>query len=93
MCLPVPVSHAIRTPSARSRHRRVPARFPARLLRRLPWRQRRLAAPPDAGMTTAEYAIGTVAACAFAAILYRVVTSGAVSGVLAGLLDRALHAV
>ncbi|MEV6207438.1 DUF4244 domain-containing protein [Kitasatospora sp. NPDC051914] len=49
--------------------------------------------PPDAGMTTAEYAIGTVAACAFAAILYRVVTSGAVSGALGEILDRALHAV
>jgi hypothetical protein len=47
----------------------------------------------DAGMTTAEYAIGTVAACAFAAILYRVVTSGTVSGALGELLDRALHAV
>ncbi|WP_280718574.1 DUF4244 domain-containing protein [Kitasatospora sp. MAP5-34] len=47
----------------------------------------------DAGMATAEYAIGTVAACAFAAILYKVVTSGTVSGVLAELLDRALHAV
>jgi hypothetical protein len=47
----------------------------------------------DAGMATAEYAIGTVAACAFAAILYKVVTSGAVSGAVASLLDRALHAV
>ncbi|WP_371503353.1 DUF4244 domain-containing protein [Kitasatospora sp. NBC_00374] len=47
----------------------------------------------DAGMTTAEYAIGTVAACAFAAILYRVVTSGTVTDALSGVLDRALHAV
>ncbi|WP_051813481.1 DUF4244 domain-containing protein [Kitasatospora sp. MBT63] len=47
----------------------------------------------DAGMTTAEYAIGTVAACAFAAILYRVVTSDTVSGALSDVLDRALHAV
>ncbi|MFG2824139.1 DUF4244 domain-containing protein [Kitasatospora sp. NPDC048365] len=47
----------------------------------------------DAGMTTAEYAIGTVAACAFAAVLYRVVTSGTVSGAVSELLDRALHAV
>ncbi|MEV8095917.1 DUF4244 domain-containing protein [Streptomyces sp. TLI_235] len=54
---------------------------------------RATAGPPDAGMTTAEYAIGTVAACALAAILYRVVTSGTVSGALAELLDRALHAV
>ncbi|WP_256387310.1 DUF4244 domain-containing protein [Kitasatospora sp. MMS16-BH015] len=47
----------------------------------------------DAGMATAEYAIGTVAACAFAAILYKVVTSGTVSGALSDLLNRALHAV
>ena len=30
----------------------------------------------EAGMSTAEYAVGTVAACAFAAVLYRVVTGG-----------------
>jgi len=47
----------------------------------------------DAGMTTAEYAIGTVAACAFAAVLYRVVSSGTVAGAISELLDRALHAV
>ncbi|MFJ5883427.1 DUF4244 domain-containing protein [Kitasatospora cineracea] len=44
-------------------------------------------------MSTAEYAIGTVAACAFAAVLYKVVTSGTVSGALSEILDRALHAV
>ncbi|MFD7642432.1 DUF4244 domain-containing protein [Kitasatospora sp. NPDC059795] len=48
--------------------------------------------PPDAGMSTAEYAIGTVAACAFAAVLYKVVTSDTVSGALSEVLDRALHA-
>ena len=62
----------------------------AALRGRLP-RLRRLAA--DAGMTTAEYAIGTVAACGFAALLYRVVTSGAVSSALAALVRRALSAV
>ncbi|WP_081952261.1 DUF4244 domain-containing protein [Kitasatospora phosalacinea] len=51
------------------------------------------AGPPDAGMSTAEYAIGTVAACAFAAVLYKVVTSSTVSGALAEILERALHAV
>ena len=29
----------------------------------------------EAGMTTAEYAVGTVAACGFAGVLYKVVTS------------------
>src|SRR4051812_49706934 len=33
-------------------------------------------ADPEAGMSTAEYAVGTVAACAFAAVLYQVVTGG-----------------
>src|SRR3712207_8200457 len=32
----------------------------------------------SAGMSTAEYAVGTVAACAFAAVLYRVVTGGSI---------------
>lgn len=43
-------------------------------------------------MSTAEYAVGTLAACAFAAILYKVVTSGAVSGALTDILNRALSA-
>jgi Protein of unknown function (DUF4244) len=30
---------------------------------------------PEAGMTTAEYAVGTVAACGFGGILYKVITS------------------
>ena len=29
----------------------------------------------DAGMTTAEYAVGTVAACGFGGVFYKVVTS------------------
>lgn len=49
-----------------------------------------LRAEPEAGMSTAEYAVGTVAACAFAAVLYRVVTGDSVVGGLADLVDRAL---
>jgi len=45
----------------------------------------------DAGMSTAEYAIGTVAACAFAAVLYKVVTSTEVLSLLSGVVTRALH--
>ncbi|MFI6941253.1 DUF4244 domain-containing protein [Streptomyces sp. NPDC050418] len=41
-------------------------------------------------MTTSEYALGTVAACAFAAVLYRVVTSGAVKDLLEGIIEKAL---
>lgn len=49
-----------------------------------------LAAEPEAGMSTAEYAVGTVAACAFAAVLYRVVTGDSVVDGLTDLVDRAL---
>ncbi len=45
----------------------------------------------DAGMSTAEYAIGTVAACAFAAVLYKVVTSTQILDLLSGVVSRALH--
>jgi hypothetical protein len=47
-------------------------------------------AAADAGMSTAEYAVGTLAACAFAAVLYKVVTSGAVSTALSGMIKKAL---
>ncbi|WFB08223.1 DUF4244 domain-containing protein [Streptomyces sp. LX-29] len=51
-----------------------------------------LRARADAGMATSEYAVGTLAACAFAAVLYRVVTGGTVSGALQSLIERALDA-
>ncbi|MFE9120933.1 DUF4244 domain-containing protein [Streptomyces sp. NPDC007172] len=44
----------------------------------------------DAGMSTSEYAVGTLAACAFAAILYKVVTSDGVLTALTGLVTKAL---
>jgi hypothetical protein len=44
----------------------------------------------DAGMTTAEYAVGTLAACAFAAVLMAVVRSGAVKSALTDLITSAL---
>ncbi|SDX70209.1 Protein of unknown function [Modestobacter sp. DSM 44400] len=53
----------------------------------------RWAGPPDsgeAGMSTAEYAVGTVAACAFAAVLYKVVTGGSVVAALGDLVQSAL---
>lgn len=46
----------------------------------------------DAGMSTAEYAVGTLAAAGLAAVLYKVVTSGAVSDALQQLVERALDA-
>jgi Protein of unknown function (DUF4244) len=44
----------------------------------------------EAGMSTAEYAIGTIAAAAFAAVLYKVVTGGTVTGALTDLVQQAL---
>ncbi|MCU1604429.1 MAG: uncharacterized protein JWP46_894 [Modestobacter sp.] len=44
----------------------------------------------EAGMSTAEYAVGTVAACAFAAVLYKVVTGGSVVTALGELVESAL---
>lgn len=44
----------------------------------------------DAGMSTAEYAMATLAACAFAAVLYQVVTSAPVASALQKLVERAL---
>jgi hypothetical protein len=44
----------------------------------------------EVGMSTAEYAIGTIAAAAFAAVLYKVVTGGTIVGVLTDLVQRAL---
>jgi len=44
----------------------------------------------DAGMNTAEYAVGTLAAVAFAGILLRVLTSDGVQAALASVIDRAL---
>jgi hypothetical protein len=42
---------------------------------------------PQAGTTTAEYAIG------FAALLYKIVTSGSISALLSGIIHKALGVV
>jgi hypothetical protein len=52
------------------------------------WAQAR--AGDEEGMSTAEYAVGTVAACAFAAVLYQVVTGGSVVAALGDLVQSAL---
>lgn len=46
----------------------------------------------DAGMVTSEYAMGIVAAVAFAVVLYKVVTSGQVSEELQAIVKQALDA-
>lgn len=50
-----------------------------------------LLAVDETGMSTVEYAIGTVAAAAFGAILYTVVTGDSVVGALTGIIGRALN--
>ncbi|WP_422392122.1 DUF4244 domain-containing protein [Nakamurella antarctica] len=45
----------------------------------------------DAGMSTVEYAVGTVAAAAFAAVLYRIVTGDSVVTGLTDLVNSALN--
>lgn len=46
---------------------------------------------PDGGMSTAEYAVGTVAACGFGALLYKILTSDQVRQLLVGIIERALN--
>jgi len=44
----------------------------------------------DAGMSTVEYAVGTVVAAAFAAVLYKIVTGNSVVSGLTNLINSAL---
>ncbi len=53
-------------------------------------RVRAVRATGAAGMTTAEYAVGTLAAVAFAAVLLAVVKSGPVKSALASVITSAL---
>ena len=45
----------------------------------------------DDGMATAEYAVGTVAACGFGSVLYKVITSDSITGMIGQLIARALR--
>lgn len=45
----------------------------------------------DAGMNTAEYAIGTLAAVAFAGVLLKVLTSDTIQAALSALIQKALR--
>ncbi|MEW5810819.1 MAG: DUF4244 domain-containing protein [Actinomycetota bacterium] len=48
-------------------------------------------AAADDGMSTVEYAIGTIAAAAFGAILHTVVTGDSIVGALTNIITRALN--
>jgi Protein of unknown function (DUF4244) len=45
----------------------------------------------ESGMSTVEYAIGTIAAAAFAAVLYAVVTGDSIVSALTNIIARALN--
>ncbi|WP_319454778.1 MULTISPECIES: DUF4244 domain-containing protein [unclassified Mycobacterium] len=45
----------------------------------------------EAGMSTVEYAIGTIAAAAFGAILYTVVTGDSIVNALTNIITKALN--
>ena len=59
------------------------------------WSLRRLRAllRGDGGMSTAEYAIGTLAAAALAAVLYAAVNSEPIKAALSALLERGFTAI
>jgi O-acetylhomoserine/O-acetylserine sulfhydrylase-like pyridoxal-dependent enzyme len=50
-----------------------------------------LLAVDESGMSTVEYAIGTIAAAAFAAVLYAVVTGDSIVTALTNIIARALN--
>ncbi len=60
------------------------------MLQRIRMRLRKVRARADAGMTTVEYAIGTVVAAAFAAVLYKIVTGDSIVSGLTHLVQSAL---
>lgn len=61
-----------------------------RLRRLIPFGKQGVPLGSDDGMSTAEYAVGTIAAAAFAAVLYAVVTGNNVVSGLTSLIQRAL---
>ena len=55
------------------------------------WARLNLLVADDTGMSTVEYAIGTIAAAAFGAILYTVVTGDSIVSALTNIINRALN--
>jgi hypothetical protein len=49
-----------------------------------------LPARDEAGMNTAEYAVGTVAACGFAGLLFKLLTSTYGQNILEDVIDKVL---
>lgn len=90
---------AVESETEAGRAARQAARLTDRTRRtRLMWGQRLWAAwglerpdRRDAGMVTSEYAVGLLAAVAFAGLLYKIVTGGAVRETLESLVTNALN--
>lgn len=59
--------------------------------KRISQTQARTGASRESGMTTVEYAVGTLAAVAFAGVLLKVLTSDAVQAALSSIVQRALQ--
>jgi hypothetical protein len=55
------------------------------------WSRLTLLVVDDDGMSTVEYAIGTIAAAAFGAILYTVITGDSIVSALTNIINRALN--
>jgi hypothetical protein len=70
---------------------RLAARIGTRIAAGIAARIARVRCRPEAGMNTAEYAVGTLAAVAFAGALLKVLTSDAVRSALTSLIARALQ--
>ncbi|HEY4007794.1 MAG TPA: DUF4244 domain-containing protein [Pseudonocardia sp.] len=83
--------HFGQLPGASNKHTTTKEKIMIDLARRLAARLR-LALAGDEGMSTAEYAIGTIAAAAFAAVLYAVVSGDGVVSALTSIVQRALTA-
>ena len=58
---------------------------------RVLWARLTMLAVDDDGMSTVEYAIGTIAAAAFGAILYTVITGDSIVSALTNIINRALN--
>ena len=66
-------------------------RAASRRVRHAVLRRLMLATSGDAGMSTVEYAVGTIAAAAFGAVLYTVVSGDSIPDALGGIIERALN--
>lgn len=93
MSTTTPTTSVMTSETASPQARRTPAP-PPNILQRLSsaiTRRTILAVTGDDGMSTTEYAIGTLSAAAFAALLYVIVSGDTVSGALEDLFERALN--